>query len=156
MVHKRFYVLLLGGLVCLSSGCSSKKPVNILVTGADGKGVDGATVTLTGEGLTSPVLAVTGADGTATLDSATKTGVPPWSYKVTISKIKGVGGVDTPIDPSSKDAMKLMKMKSAGPGGQGATPKSELPAIYNDPKSTPLTLKVPPDSNPVEFKLNAK
>jgi len=155
MAYKRFYVLLLGGLVCLSSGCSSKKPVNILVT-MDGKGVEGATVTLNGEGLSSPVIAVTGADGTATLDSARKDGVPPGSYKVTVSKIKGVGGVDAPIDPSSKDALKFMKMKSGGPGGQGPAPKSELPAVYNDPKGTPLTLKVPPDSNPVEFKLNAK
>jgi len=126
----------------VASGCSSRKPVQALVT-LDGKTVEGATVLLSKEGA-PPISGVTGPDGIVLLDSATKDGIPPGDYKVVVTKVKA--GSSNVLDPKSPDAMKMMKMGSAAA-------KSELPAKYDSPKSTPLTLKIPPDSVPAKIEL---
>jgi hypothetical protein len=149
MPHHRLPLLLLGGLLAIASGCS-RKPVQVLVT-LDSKPVEGATVTLTPEGKGEPASGLTGADGTATLNTSSKKGVAPGTYKVTVSKMQVTGGVSgDPSDKmgaSGKDIIEMMKG-----GGKGA--KSELPQVYSGGKS-PLTLKVPPESSPAKIELKA-
>ena len=142
MLHYRILVLFLGGLLAIASGCSGRKPFKAVVT-LDGKAVEGATVALTQASGGSPISGMTGTDGTVTLDTAGKDGVPPGDYKVVVTKVKAQGsGI---IDP--KDAIKMMKGTS--------DPKSELPAIYASPTTTPLTLKVPSDTNPAKIELKS-
>jgi len=144
MFHYRFPALLLGVLLVLVTGCSSRKPIQAIVT-LDGKPVDGASVVLTKTDGGPSISGQTAADGTVTLDSSSKEGVPPGDYKVIVTKGKALtSGV---IDPkeAGKMMMKLSKMV-----------KSELPAKYASAATTDLTLKVPSDTVPAKIELKGK
>jgi len=143
MLSSRILVLFLAGLITLASGCSSRKPVEVLVT-LDGTPLEGASVTLISEGTTGAINGISGANGIAKIDSSNKGGVAPGTYKVLVSKGKSMG--EGPPDMKGGDYTKMMKGASKGP-------KSELPAIYNNPKETPLTLTVPPPSSPAKIEL---
>jgi len=141
MLHYRILSLFLAGLLVVVTGCTSAKPVQALVT-LDGKPVDGATVVLTKEGA-PPVSGQSGSDGIVVLDTATKGGVPAGDYKVVVTKVKAASTVP---DVKNPESMKMM-MKA------GAAAKNELPAKYENAKSTPLTLKIPPDTVPAKIEL---
>ena len=145
MLSHRLFVVFLGGLVAFTCGCAKAKPVKVLVT-IDGKPVDGATVVLNSAAGT-PISGFTGADGTATLDSATKTGVPPGEYKVVVTKVKAMTSIPDMKDP---EAMKKAMMKSTG-----VVAKSELPAKYGNITTTPLTLQIPAAANPAPIELKS-
>jgi hypothetical protein len=147
MPQKRLFLVLLGGLLAAAVGCSRSKPVQVLVT-LDGKPVEGATVALSGDAKVETVSGFTGPDGTATLNTSKGTGVPPGEYKVLVTKVAPMAAGS--IDMKNPDAMR--KMAEARKGGS----KGELPAVYADSKSTPLTLKVPPESSPAKLELKSK
>jgi len=149
MLSTRILILLFTGLLSLASGCSSRKPVEVLVT-LDGTPVEGAGVSLIADGMSGTISGITGADGRAKLDSHTKSGVPAGTYKVLVTKSAGPKSGSGPVDMTSPDYAKMMKGAGKGPS------KSELPEIYNDIKATPLTLTVPPSTSPAPIELKKK
>ena len=143
MRHYRILSLLLGGLLVVASGCTSRKPLQAIVT-LDGKPVEGATVVLVKAGGGAAISGFTAADGTLTLDSSSKDGIPPGDYKVVVTKVKaGSGGT---IDPKNPEAMKMMMKGSA-------IAKSELPEKYGTAATSPLVLKVPLERSPAKIEL---
>jgi len=124
-------------------GCSSNKPVKVLVT-KDGTPVSGAMVVLTSSDNKSSANGETGADGVAAVTPGPNKGVPPGTYKVTVTKISAPTG--GPAAPGSPEAMKMMTS-----GGR----KSELPLIYGDIGTSPLTLTVPPPEAPAKIELKS-
>ena len=146
MLHYRILILLLGGLLMVTAGCSGRKPLQAIVT-LDGKAVEGATVVLTKEGGGPAISGFSAADGTLTLDAASKDGIPPGDYKVVVTKIKATSTGIT--DPKSPEAMKMMKNGSAGN-------KSELPAKYATAATTDLKVKIPLESTPYKIELKSK
>jgi len=152
MLRNRVLIILVGGIVALTVGCSGRKPVKVLVT-LDGAPVDGATVSLASDEMKGTVSGRTGSDGTATLESSTKSGVAPGTYKVVVTKTAVMGGAP-PKGPDGQYKMEDMgKMMKEG---AAKTAKSELPAAYSNVKSTPLTLTVPPSETPAKLELKAK
>jgi len=152
MLRNRVLIILVGGLVALTAGCSGRKPVKVLVT-LDGAPVDGATVSLLMDNMNGTISGRTEADGTATLDSSTKGGVAPGTYKVLVTKSAVVGGAP----PKGPDGQyKIEDMGKMMREGAAKAPKSELPAVYSNVKSTPLSLTVPPTENPAKIELKAK
>ena len=123
--------------------------------------------------------AQTDKDGSFSLSEGGKSGVRPGTYKVVVTKTKGSA---TPGEGASPEdmakAMKkvaeegaakapkaggtdmMSKMKAGAPGGGPAAPgaevKSELPAIYASASTTPITVKVPTESQPVKVELKSK
>ena len=160
-------------------GCSSK-PVSVNgVVKMDGAPVEGATVTfITADGKLS-ASGQTAADGSFSLSTGGQSGAFPGDYKVVVVKAPKVTGGEN-MTPDSADYMKQMKkehaeqVKGQGPvaggdmmkmkmgkgvmpggtvGGPAAPVKTELPAVYASPATTPLTAKVPPDSQPIQIDL---
>lgn len=132
-----FSMLLLAGLV----GCGGLKEAEGTVT-YDGNAVDGATVSFINEdGKGQAVSGFTDSSGKFVLMTGKKKGAPPGSYKVTVTKVKGVTG---DLKPGSPEAIKAMK--------EAATRKSELPPKYGDPAKTDLKVTIP-SPGPIELKL---
>jgi len=148
MFYSRISALLLGVLLVLVTGCTSRKPLAAVVT-LDGKPVEGATVVLSrvGGGGGTPISGQTDASGTVLLDTAAKDGVPPGDYKVVVTKTKALTtGIIKPGDP---EAVKMMqKVAKAG--------KSELPDKYASASSSDIILKVPSDTSPAKIELKGK
>ena len=157
-MRQRRLAFLLGGLLAAAAGCTSHQPVQVQVT-LDGKPVDGATVTLKGEGeKETPVSGFTGDDGIATLTAPGGKGVPPGTYKVLVSRVSVTGGKAADL---SKPTEAMQQMLGKGKGPMMGAPKTiqtkqELPAVYGDPAKSTLTLKVPPDSSPAPLELKSK
>jgi hypothetical protein len=148
MCRARLVLVLLWALVVAAGGCSRAKPVRVEIT-LDNKPVEGATVNLSGDAKgVDLVSGVTGPDGVATLDSPKRTGVPPGTHKVIVTKFPK--RTEAAPDPKDTEAVKKMMMGSASAGS-----KNELPAKYASSRDTPLTLKVPPDSSPAKLELKA-
>jgi len=148
MFHYRISALLLGAMLVLVTGCSSRKPLAAVVT-LDGKAVEGATVVLTktGGGGGAPISGLTDASGNVLLDTAAKEGVAPGDYKVSVTKVKALtSGIIKPGDPESAK-LKMKATKAA---------KTELPEKYANASSSDITLKVPPDTTPVKIELKGK
>jgi len=161
----------------LASSCSSDTTKLEGVVTLDGKPVEGATVTFMTEDAKSTYGAITDANGNFTLvGSNQKQNVANGTYKVTVVKYpaEGAGG---PLDPSSPDAMKMMKKETSaagvgnpvagkgGPmmpgmpgfkGGASGRAKSMLPEKYATMASTPITVKIPPPTQPVPIELSSK
>jgi len=146
MRKNRIVVPLLAGLVVL--GCSRGEKVEVKVT-LDGKPLAGASITLSQDTGGQAITGLTDSNGLATLTGARGSGVPAGTYKVVVAKTSGVAGAQEKIDPKMA---KEMMMKTSTGGG----PKSEIPSVYNNAKSTPLTLTVPPPSSPVALDLKSK
>lgn len=161
--------VLLGSLGC-SGGTVLKGIVKL-----DGTPVEGATVVFMAEDAKTTYSGVTDSGGNFTLKAAdNKSGIPSGTYKVTVVKTAAL--TTGPIDPKSPEYMKMMEkdskeesskgggppkgvmmpgMKMPGGGAGGAKQKSELPEIYSSATTTPLTVKVPADTNPVVIELTA-
>jgi hypothetical protein len=165
------------------SGCGpSYVPVNGVVT-MDGKPVEGATVTFITEDGTQSASGQTDASGNFSLTAGGKEGVLPGTYKVMVIKTKPTATPEEGGDPAeamkhySEDAKAAAKkanapppggmdmkskMKMNAPGGgaaaakPGAETRSELPSVYSAAGTTPITVKVPPDNQPVQIELKSK
>ena len=158
-------------------GCGSKlSPVNGVVT-LDGKPVAGATVTfVTSDGKMSAT-GYTDDSGSFSLSAGSQLGAYPGDYKVVVVKGRKVAG-DEGMATDSTEYMKQMKSEAAESGkiknpadamkqkmmggkGPASTPgapnvKSDLPTMYATATTTPLTVKVPPDNQPVQIELKSK
>jgi hypothetical protein len=132
-------------------GCGGKgKPVKVQgVVTLDGKPVPGATVVFVPEeGSGRPASGRTEADGTFRLTTyRTDDGALPGQYKVTVNVSHGdkatEGGNPMQMDEKAKMAF-FSKLKSRE--NQAAKkPDSEIPAVYQSAKTTPLKQIVPPE-----------
>jgi len=161
----------LGLLVAMSlglAGCGTKPvPVKGVVT-LDGQPVEGASVTfVSGDGNQS-YSGFTDATGTFTLDAGQNKAISPGTYKVLVVKTPKA---DVPqMEPGSPDAMKMMQKETkdttkinkglmpnpAMIAGKGHKINSELPIVYANFNTTPLSAKVPPDTQPVPIELKSK
>jgi hypothetical protein len=123
----------------------------------DGQPLEGASVTLIGFGDTRnrPATGISDVQGKVRFTTfEPDDGVLPGEYKVLISKMpKSVEEEFQNIDPSDIKAYerKMMRERSAN---VPYTP-SVLPRIYLNSAATPLSLKVPPDKQPVVFDLDS-
>ncbi len=144
------------------TGCgASYVPVNGVVK-LDGAPVEGATVVFTTEDGNHSFSGFTDANGEFSLGGGAKPGALPGTYKVTVVKTGKVKGAEE-MTPGGEDYVKHMQKdvkkdstkptvgKIPGPGlpSQQAGVKSELPAVYATTSTTPLTFKVPPDTQPL-------
>jgi len=178
-----FLTLAVSSLVLTGCG-GGHVPVTGVVT-VDGKPVEGATVTFITEDGKQSASGQTDSSGNFSLSDSGKPGARPGSYKVIVTKTKGAAMPTEGADPNDmakamkkfadedakagktgKSAAKgggtdmMSKMKAAAPTGGPAAPgtevKSELPALYSATSTTPLTVKVPPESQPVKIELKSK
>jgi len=146
MKKKQIVAVVLVGLV-VALGCAGGKKVDVLVT-LDGKPLGNATIALVLDaGGGQPVSGVTNGDGVASLSGPKGSGVAAGTYKVLVTKTSGVAGAGEKIDPSKAKEM-MMKMATLS--------KSEIPGLYGDAKSTPLSLTVPSPSSPAKLELKSK
>lgn len=158
---------LLAGTGCGPSAVKVKGIVKL-----DGNPVEGATVAFVAEDGKTAYTGFTEAGGTFTLVGPDgKPGVPAGTYKVTVVKHAAKSGGEA-AGPGSPDYMKEMQnsAKEAAkaapgkgfmpgmprPGTAGGHEKSELPQIYGSAEKTPISVKVPPPSDPVTIDLKSK
>ena len=162
---------LLAVAVVTLSGCGGPKmhPVSGTVT-LDNNPVEGATVVFASDDGKKTFAGVTDASGKYTISgSGNKDGAEAGSYKVLITKSKGMSG---DASAGSADYMKHMEKAakenakaSGGPGPGPAMPpssptaaaganksKGDLPGMYSTAGTTPFTVKVPADG-PQNFDL---
>jgi len=158
--------LVLAGSLPVLAGCGGPKlvPVTGVVT-FDGKPVEGATVTFVSEDGKNSFSGSTDASGKYSLQEGEKVGALPGAYKVLVVKNPHKASSEV-VDPA--DSMKMMKkededahkaskaasggggndpkskmMKSVAPTAAAPAPlKSDLPTVYANSTSTPLTAKV--------------
>jgi len=155
------------------TGCGPNlKPVTGVVK-LDGNPVEGATVSFVSDDGKNVFTGFTDASGNFKLANAeNKEGVAPGSYKVTVVKRPNMGG--EAMMPGSPEYMKQMEKESKEGGGKKSGPgammmpgamakgslqggeKSDLPNVYSSASTTPLTVTVPPPSQPVVLELKSK
>lgn len=148
-------VTLLGAVACVGCGDGMVK-LNARVT-LDGKPLEGASVALYGEGenRNRPAAGMTDANGMVTFTTFQPgDGVLPGEYKVVVIKSpKSVDEEMASYDRNNPEDVKRMLARETG-GNVAFTP-STLPRSYLNPQTSPLSVKVPPDEDVVEFALNS-
>jgi len=134
----------------------------------DGNPVEGATVSFVSEDGKSTYSGQSDANGNFTIAGGAdnKQGAPSGTYKVLVIKTPKYEGKMEPGSPEyfkqmeksspPKEGMPGMRPGMGGPGGRSPGVKSELPAIYASVSSTPLTVKIPLETNPVVIELKSK
>jgi len=140
-------------------GCGGMKQVEGIVT-LDGKAVEGATVTFTpvDEGGGQAADGVTDSSGKFTLSTRGKKGIAAGTYKATVLKNKPIANIDpSKMTPGSPEYLKMMEER-AGKGGKkgGASGGSELPLKYASAQSSPFSITIPPEKQPIELALTSK
>lgn len=151
-----------------AAGCGSGAVEVKGVLTMDGKPVEGATVTYTAEDGSKAFSGMTDSSGAFSLEGSGGSGALPGEYKVVVVKASKIPGVEN-MSPESGDYKKMMEkmgkqqMKPQTgpampppPGSDGDGVKTELPAVYANVKTTPLTAKVPPPSQPVQIELKSR
>lgn len=167
--HHCMLLMFMAVALC-STSCGGLVTVKGVVT-LDGAPVEGATVSfVTGDGKHT-YTGLTDAGGNFTLLSADqKPGVAAGTYKVTVVKTPAMKmGPTEPGSPEymkemqneQKEGAKFSKPKIGMPPGmpgmaKSGAAKSELPVVYATVGTTPLTAKVPPDTNPIAIELKSK
>jgi hypothetical protein len=149
-------ILLLTLGLCV--GCNSKGTVNVKAhLTLDGQPLEGASVTLIGiEGTNlRPATGVSDAAGNVTFTSfEPNDGVLPGEYKVLVSKApKSLQEEYKRMDPNDPEDMARLQAHERS-ANVPYTP-SLLPKAYLNASETPLTMKVPPENQPVEFALDS-
>jgi hypothetical protein len=154
------------------TGCGpSLKTVNGVVK-LDGNPVEGATVSFVSDDGKNVYTGFTDASGNFSLVSSdNKSGALPGTYKVTVVKRAAMGGGEAMMPGSpeylkqmEKDAKEGSKHQPKGGLMPGMMPKgtmtsgekSDLPNIYSSSATTPLSVTVPPSSQPVVLDLKSK
>jgi hypothetical protein len=154
------------------TGCGANlKPVNGVVK-LDGNPVEGATVSFVSDDSKNVYTGFTDASGNFSLVSAdNKSGALPGTYKVTVVKRAAMTGGEAMMPGSpeylkqmEKDAKEGAKHQPKGGFMPGMVPKgtmtsgekSDLPNVYSSAATTPLTVTVPPSSQPVVLDLKSK
>ncbi len=106
-----------------------------------------------------PASGFSGSDGSFDITTFNSgDGISPGKYKVVVTKTDPkdvVGGVGPQGPPQDADLTKLMKeawMKKGGSATKSNEPTSLLPAVYANPKTTPLVATIPGPSK-IELKL---
>lgn len=122
----------------------------------DGKPLDGAAVTLvspSGSGIRG-ASGMTDANGEVTFTSFTPNdGVLPGEFKVVVTKApKSVEEEMASYDRNNPEDMERKAQRERAGANAAFTP-SLLPRQYLSPETTPLSFKVPPDEDVVEFAL---
>jgi len=122
----------------------------------DGKPLDGASVTLVGQGNSGGREAYGSTDENGMVESFTTTkrgdGVMPGQYNVIVNKSPEAAPKEIPrIDPKDPEALK--RFLETTKSGNVAYTRSALPRIYLDPSRTPLQCEVGPDTEQLVFEL---
>jgi Carboxypeptidase regulatory-like domain len=166
MRRRASFVVLFAAILALTGCGGSLSKVNGVVK-LDGVPVEGATVTFTSEDGKAAYAGFSDASGNFTLAAGEKQGVPAGTYKVVVVK-SPKSDVAGDMTPGSKDYLKMMEKKgNAGvvkgpaammPGAKAAKAggASELPSIYASASTTPITVKIPPETQPVPIELKSK
>lgn len=171
-MYRRHLPLLIVATAFLSTGCAPKVAAVKGVVTLDGQPVEGANVTFVSEDGSTSYSGFTDASGNCTLDTEPGKEAKPGTYKIVVIKTPKV---DSPgeITPGSPEAVKQMQKEAKGatkiggsvpkvgiPGmnmpGKGAPVKTELPVIYSSVATTPLSAKLPPDTQPIPIELKSK
>jgi hypothetical protein len=140
-------------------GCNSRGLVDVHVrVTLDGKPLEGASVTLygTGEARNRPASGMTNADGVVEHFTTFEPndGVLPGEYKASVMKSpKSKEEEFANFDPNNPQDVQR-RMARDRTSNVNYTP-TVLPRIYLDPNQSPLSLKVPPDSNEVLFAIES-
>lgn len=170
-----FLGTLLAGTIVAAAGCGPSLSKFKGVVQVDGTPTEGVTVSFISEDGNRTYTGLTDSTGTFTLSGLDgKPGVPAGTYKVTVVKREAMMAGGENAGPGSAEYMKQMEKmgKEAGkagrpnmmmPGmnkGAGASKvsynKSELPAMYGSATTTPITVTVPPPTDPVVIELKSK
>lgn len=164
---------LLAGAVVAAAGCGSSSVKFKGVVQVDGTPTAGVTVTFVSEDGNRTYAGLTDSSGTFTLTGPDgKPGVPAGTYKVTVVKVAQLEGGEN-LSAGSADYMKQMEKmgKEAGKSGTGnmmmpgmrrpggnktSDNKSDLPTIYGSATTTPITVTVPPPTDPVVIEVKSK
>lgn len=165
--------LLAGVLAVTAGGCGPRQVAVKGTVNLDGSPVEGATVDFIADDGKSYSGFTDASGGFSLTGSDQKSGVPSGTYKVTVIKQPKLGA-DSGGEPGQQDLSKAMAkmgkegMKEKNKGFAGANPmlgirpkgratgvKTELPAVYANRETTPLSIKVPPDG-PVVLELKSK
>jgi len=171
----------LGVAMLMVAGCGENLIQLKGIVNLDGSPVENATVTFSTEDGKNAYVGLSDAGGNFTLSYGSKSGLPAGTYKVTVVKTPKLAGVSQEgMNPGSPDYAKFMqkemketggasKMPMSGPGGKAgmmmpggggptkeSAPKTDLPAIYSALKTSPLSFKVPADTNPLVIDLKSK
>lgn len=142
----------------------------------DGAPVEGATVTFVSEDGVKTFSGTTDSSGAFSLGSgnSARPGALPGNYKVTVVKTPKVQGAEA-MSPGNPDYLKQMQkeQKEAAKSGMPKTPmpgmpmprpvgmpgsgvRSELPTVYAALPTTPLSARVPSDTQPLVIELKSK
>jgi len=166
MRRRASFVVLLVAILALTGCGGSLSKVNGIVK-LDGVPVEGATVTFTSEDGKSAYAGFTDASGNFTLAAGDKQGVPAGTYKVVVVKNAKTAATGD-MTPGSTEYLKMMEKKgnasivkgpavmmpgAKAPASGGA---SELPSIYASASTTPISVRVPPETQPVPIELKSK
>lgn len=152
-------LFVLSAVTFLAAGCGGGTPSTVPVKGTlvfeDGKPVAGASIRFVGAAGSRDASGYTGKDGAFELSTfSTGDGAVPGEYTVVVTKVAStVDSTGTDTSKMSPDDMRKMFEKSK----LGAvTPKKiedPVPAVYGDPKSSPLKQKVDSSSTGITLKL---
>src|SRR5262245_52602162 len=179
-MYRYFFGTLLAAAIITLVGCSgSVKKVHGVVK-LDGNPVEGATVSFVSEDGAEVYTGFTDSKGVFSLFKGQKEGIPSGSYKVTVVKTPKVEGIGSEgMAPGGADYFKQMEKERndgkegfkkggppmsmpgkggpmMGPPGGGPGKKSDLPGIYAAVQSTPITVKIPADADPIPIDLKSK
>jgi hypothetical protein len=165
-MHRRIcFASLLAGILCLG-GCGPKQVAVKGIVKLDGNPVEGATVDFVADdGRSYSGFTDSGGNFTV-MGPDQKSGVPAGTYKVTVVKnpASASGSAEVGKEDYFKQMEKGMKEKAkAGPAlmnpmlrQKTSGIKSELPIVYANKETTPITVTVPPQTQPVPIDLKSK
>ena len=141
--------------ICMTLGCGSDMVQVTGMVSLDGEPLEGATVTFfRADGKGRPAAGITDPQGSFNMTSyQANDGLPPGDYKVTITKV--VNGTDFKTSSASlekKHRTAYAKAKPVSP--EVPDMKKVLPLLYENPRETPFTCRVPPDEE-LRFELES-
>jgi hypothetical protein len=154
LFYRAFWLM----LVVFAIGCGNKKTVKVEgVVKVDGKPASGVMVKFVSQDKGGrDANGFTDDDGVFQLTTAnTNDGAIPGSYKVTLSKSKGIGNTAAP-NPNDPEAM-AKAMREFNEKNKGGGPeKSLLPEIFSKADTTTLKYEIPYDGKiEIEIKSTA-
>jgi hypothetical protein len=141
-------------------GCAGGSDAPVKVVGVillDGQPVPGATVQFSPvDGKGQGAYGLTQDDGTFELSCQNGVpGAPPGQYKVVV-RAAAAPQMEAPTDPDQAMRMADQMMRgNAAKKGRAARPRSAVPTVYTNEKTTPLQQTVPPPGGKVTLDLKS-